>query len=75
MKRLLDLRHGECRWPVPLEGPNSGHFCGKSTARHGLPYCAAHMRCAYQPAALRRLHVRSDYYNASGALPHHSLAA
>jgi hypothetical protein len=52
MKRLLDLKLGECRWPVPLKGPNSRLFCAKPTPRRGLPYCETHMRCAYQRAPL-----------------------
>ena len=73
-KRLLELKD-ECRWPVPLEGPNSGRFCGEPTPKPGLPYCAYHMGLAYKRGALRRLSIRSDYYAGAGALPHHSLAA
>jgi hypothetical protein len=39
MKRLLDLNLEECRWPVPLQGPNSRLFCAERTPRRGLPYC------------------------------------
>jgi hypothetical protein len=75
MKRLLDLKASECRWPVPLEGPNSGHFCAKPTPRLGLPYCAEHMDAAYKRSFAHKLRIRPDFYNGASALPHHSLAA
>ena len=54
MKRILDLNLEECRWPVPLQGPNSRLFCAQRTPKRGLPYCETHMRCAYQNAQLRK---------------------
>jgi hypothetical protein len=54
MKRLLDLNLEECRWPVPLQGPNSRLFCAERTPKRGLPYCETHMRYAYQRAPLRK---------------------
>jgi len=41
---LLDLKQGECRWPV---GEDTIMFCGEATEKH--PYCPVHTRVAYQP--------------------------
>jgi hypothetical protein len=73
--RLLELADDQCRWPVPLEGPSSGAFCGKATPRHGLPYCEAHMAQAYVRAHRFKMRPRPSWYAGAGALPHHDIAA
>lgn len=72
--QLLELADNQCRWPLGLDAFGVREFCGSATPRRGLPYCEEHMKAAYLPAALRRLNIRGDYYNATGALPHHAAA-
>ncbi len=45
---LVDLKEGQCRWPIgdPQEG--DFHFCGKSKSESG-PYCDYHAEIAFQP--------------------------
>jgi GcrA cell cycle regulator len=50
---LADLSDGKCRWPISEPGSRDFGFCG-GKAVDGLPYCAAHARIAYQPAAGQR---------------------
>ena len=50
---LADLGEGTCRWPINDPGNRDFGFCG-GAAVDGLPYCAAHARIAYQPAAGQR---------------------
>jgi len=54
---LLELAHGECRWPV---GDSAGNtraadfvFCGNA-AIAGFSYCVGHARMAYRVPARRR---------------------
>lgn len=53
--RLVDLQTAHCRWPLgdPLD-VEAFRFCG-AERRGEDPYCAAHCRMAYQPAADRRV--------------------
>ncbi|TDR87220.1 GcrA family cell cycle regulator [Enterovirga rhinocerotis] len=50
---IMELRETTCRWP--LGDPTSADFgfCGGRSVT-GLPYCEAHCRIAYQPAAERK---------------------
>jgi len=50
---LIELSDGKCRWPISDPGRRDFGFCG-GKAVDGLPYCAAHARIAYQPAAGQR---------------------
>jgi len=50
---LVELSEGKCRWPISDPGRRDFGFCG-GKAVDGLPYCAAHARIAYQPAAGQR---------------------
>ena len=50
---LAELSEGKCRWPISDPGTRDFGFCG-GKAVGGLPYCAAHARIAYQPAAGQR---------------------
>jgi len=50
---LAELSEGTCRWPISDPGDRDFGFCG-CAAVNGLPYCAAHARIAYQPAASQR---------------------
>lgn len=44
-KALLELEHGECKWPYG-DGPFT--FCARHAVT-GLPYCDAHARIAFAP--------------------------
>jgi len=50
---LDQLDKETCRWPISEPGARDFGFCG-GRAVPGLPYCAAHARLAYQPAAGHR---------------------
>jgi len=54
---LLELAHGECRWPVgdPPGGARAADFvfCGNA-AIAGFSYCVGHARLAYRASARRR---------------------
>lgn len=50
---LMELRETMCRWPIGDPTTSEFGFCGGRTVT-GLPYCAAHCRIAYQPAAERK---------------------
>jgi len=51
---LLDLKNNSCRWPFGRPGSERFHFCGAPEAdlERGIPYCARHMRRAYQQPAV-----------------------
>jgi GcrA cell cycle regulator len=51
-KTLLELTNNSCRWP--LGRPGKFFFCGAPDAdlERGIPYCARHMRRAYQSAVV-----------------------
>src|SRR6202012_3603754 len=53
---LLDLNEATCHWPVGDPSSPDFFFCG-GKALAGLPYCAQHLRLAYQPASDRRRHA------------------
>jgi GcrA cell cycle regulator len=46
---LLELKQGQCRWPINDPGAANFCFCGNE-AFSGLPYCAGHARLAYRSA-------------------------
>ena len=50
---IMELRETMCRWPIGDPTKPDFGFCG-GRAVTGLPYCAAHCRVAYQPAAERK---------------------
>ena len=50
---LVDLKEGQCRWPIGDPTDPEFHFCGRD-ANDGAPYCEYHTRVAYQPAQPRR---------------------
>jgi hypothetical protein len=45
-KTIIDLEHGQCRWPVGESGGRH-FFCADAT--DGASYCAEHKRRAYAP--------------------------
>lgn len=52
-KGILDLRDGDCRWPIGDPTTPDFYFCnGRALA--GLSYCSHHTRLAYQPTQNRR---------------------
>lgn len=53
-KSVLDLKEGDCRWPIGDPQNADFHFCGKQ--KHAaFVYCEFHARKAYQPPqAMRR---------------------
>lgn len=50
---LLELTELTCRWPFGEPGTIGFYFCGGAPIE-GLPYCACHVRDAYQPVPARR---------------------
>jgi len=46
---LLELKQGQCRWPINEPGAENFCYCGNE-AFTGLPYCAGHARVAYRSA-------------------------
>jgi len=53
---ILSLTERMCRWPHGDPKKPGFRFCGKS-ATPGGPYCADHLRMAYQPPAPKRRDV------------------
>lgn len=51
---LVDLKAGECRWPLGDPREEDFGFCGHG-AVVGLPYCPEHAKTAYQAAARSRV--------------------
>ena len=59
-RRTLDqLTNSTCRWPCGDPAMPDFFFCGHESADliAGRPYCARHMRVAYQPSAPRRPYI------------------
>jgi len=50
---VMDLVPRACRWPIGDPGSEGFSFCGRYS-EPCIPYCAAHMRIAYQPAVKKR---------------------
>ncbi len=50
---ILALTERMCRWPHGDPKKPGFRFCGKS-ATPGAPYCAEHLKLAYQPPAPKR---------------------
>jgi GcrA cell cycle regulator len=44
---LLELKQGQCRWPINEPGAENFCFCGNE-AFQGFPYCVGHARLAYR---------------------------
>lgn len=51
---LLDLRDSMCRFPLGDPQDESFAFCGRRKESDLVPYCGAHCRIAFAPAAPRR---------------------
>lgn len=51
---LIDLKPGQCRWPMWDPDARTGLFCG-ADALEKLPYCSGHCAMAYRPSKARRL--------------------
>lgn len=49
---LLELAHGQCRWPINEPGAEDFCYCGNA-AFTGLPYCVGHARLAYRSVGRR----------------------
>jgi GcrA cell cycle regulator len=49
---LLELGHGQCRWPLSDPRAEDFSFCGNGVVS-GLSYCAGHARMAYRVPARR----------------------
>lgn len=45
---LVDLKEGQCRWPIGDPQEEGFHFCGKDKCETG-PYCEYHAQIAFQP--------------------------
>lgn len=45
---LVDLKEGQCRWPIGDPQEQGFHFCGKDKSEGG-PYCEYHAEIAFQP--------------------------
>jgi len=55
--RLMDLKFGDCKWPIGDPKHDDFRFCGQRR-REGRPYCQDHCRLAYREpehATRRRL--------------------
>jgi GcrA cell cycle regulator len=50
---LLELTHGQCRWPLNEPGTEDFAFCANG-AVDGLSYCAGHVRMAYRVPTRRQ---------------------
>lgn len=57
-KTLMELREGDCRWPVGEVGDPGFFFCG-GPVETGQPYCAGHCARAYQVGNERRPFIPS----------------
>lgn len=57
---LLDLKAGECRWPIGDPREADFGFCGHG-AIVGLPYCPEHAKAAYQAATRNRILQAEDF--------------
>lgn len=44
---MMDLKPGQCRWPIGDPDSENFHFCGRSVFV-GKPYCYEHCKQAYQ---------------------------
>jgi len=64
-KTLLELVHGDCRWPCGDVGAPDFFFCGAPQAE-GYSYCSHHCRIAYQPTS-RLNHRRAEYAERAAA--------
>ena len=55
-RALMDLRTGDCRWPVGDFYERTEFFCGDAitSSRYGAPYCAKHHARAYHPASRKQ---------------------
>ena len=47
-KTVTTLEPRDCRWPIGDPRHEDFHFCGEAQVA-GQPYCAAHLRQAFQP--------------------------
>lgn len=57
-KSLLDLEHGECRWPINTPARGEKYcFCAEQQATSNPPYCECHLRKAFSEDAYRRMRV------------------
>jgi len=45
--RLMELQHGECRYPLGPRDEMAARFCGAPTVA-GKQYCARHFALAYK---------------------------
>lgn len=50
---LVELTEATCHWPIGDPGKPDFFFCG-GISIPGMPYCAYHVRVAYQPPERRR---------------------
>lgn len=46
---IMSLTDRMCKWPIGDPGSSNFKFCGRPV-QAGYPYCADHVRMAYQPA-------------------------
>jgi GcrA cell cycle regulator len=60
---LIDLKGGECRWPIGDPREENFGFCGHN-AIAGLPYCSEHAKVAYQAATRNRILQAEDFARA-----------
>jgi GcrA cell cycle regulator len=58
-KSVLQLKEGDCRWPIGDPQHADFHFCGHGK-HESLPYCEFHARKAYQPPQSMRRREHRD---------------
>ncbi|UFX42122.1 GcrA family cell cycle regulator [Bradyrhizobium sp. 41S5] len=58
-KGLLDLRDGDCKWPIGDPTTPDFFFCGDPAVSE-LPYCGPHCRAAYQSAGQRETRITPE---------------
>jgi len=56
---LLDLKPGQCRFPLPHDGRSPARFCGEPT-RHGGSWCPEHRRLVYAAPSHSGARSRAD---------------
>lgn len=55
----MGLRGGQCNWPIGDPGHQGFGFCGRRTASTKPPYCAEHLKVAFQPTQYSGSHARN----------------
>lgn len=59
---LVDLKEGQCRWPIGDPQEPGFHFCGKPKSDCG-PYCEYHAEIAFQPLSRQSARNKANSEN------------